>query len=222
MADHEEQATNDAAARVRGFAKFFKSYMGVSAIVTAALPIPVAELKLIPMIEEQRHLLAVYTSLFCFLTFAFLFFCRHSLARLMFRALPPRADEQRPRFLTLGRANLVAFILMLMALSCVALYHYFLGFKSVSLALALPPAAAPSAAVPVLALPSWWHIQTQIMLAYLGIFVFSEAAFVLMATKEYLLDVLKVSEADLVAVAALGWRQFSTEASAARTERLGS
>jgi len=37
-----------------------------------------------------------------------------------------------------------------------------------------------------------------LMLCYLGIFAFAEAAFVLMALKEYLLDLLHVSDAYLI------------------------
>ncbi len=34
--------------RIKGFATYFKGYMGVGSIVTAALPIPVTSLELIP------------------------------------------------------------------------------------------------------------------------------------------------------------------------------
>jgi hypothetical protein len=71
--------------RVRRFATYFKNYMGISTIVTAALPIPVTVLNLIPMFESQRRLFSVYTSLFCFLTLAYVFYIRHLLAKVMFR-----------------------------------------------------------------------------------------------------------------------------------------
>src|SRR5260370_24487302 len=70
--------------RIKAFATFFKSYMSVSAIVTAALPIPITKLRLIPMYKSQATLYSTYTSLFCFLVLGFVFYSRHSIARWMF------------------------------------------------------------------------------------------------------------------------------------------
>ncbi len=72
------------ASRVRGFARFFRSYMSVWTLVVAALPIPVGTFKLIPTFEVQRSYLSVYTSLFCFLSLGFIFFQRHRLGYYMF------------------------------------------------------------------------------------------------------------------------------------------
>jgi len=72
------------AKRVKTFATFFKSYMSVSSLVVASLPIPATSLHLIPTFGAQTKLLSVYTSLFCFLTLGFIFYSRHPLARLMF------------------------------------------------------------------------------------------------------------------------------------------
>ena len=70
--------------RLAGFASFFKRYMSVSTIVAAAIPIPVAGWKLIPIYAQQRGFLTVYASLFCFLLLAFVFSIRHRLAHPMF------------------------------------------------------------------------------------------------------------------------------------------
>ena len=72
------------AQRIKAFATFFKSYMSVSAIVIAALPIPITKLRLIPMYKTQANLYSTYTSLFCFLVLGFVFYSRHSIARWMF------------------------------------------------------------------------------------------------------------------------------------------
>jgi len=72
--------------RVKAFARFFKSYMSVSTIVVAALPIPITKLGAIPTYAAQTGSLATYTSLFCFLLLGFIFACRHALARAMFRS----------------------------------------------------------------------------------------------------------------------------------------
>jgi hypothetical protein len=70
--------------RVKTFANFFKNYMSISAVVAAALPIPVTSFHLIPTYHAQTSLLATYTSLFCFLLLGLIFYSRHTLARVMF------------------------------------------------------------------------------------------------------------------------------------------
>lgn len=70
--------------RLRAFVLFFKSYMSLSSLLTAALPIPVAAFQLIPTYQAQTKILSVYTPLFCFLILGFIFYSRHILARLMF------------------------------------------------------------------------------------------------------------------------------------------
>jgi len=75
--------------RLRSFARFFKSYMSVSSIVVASLPIPVASLGLVPAFSSQRKLLSVFSSLFCFLTLGFIFSLRHMIARAYFPHIKP-------------------------------------------------------------------------------------------------------------------------------------
>jgi hypothetical protein len=58
--------------------------MSIWTLIVAALPIPVGAFKLIPTFEEQRKYLSVYTSLFCFLSLAFVFFWRHRIGYYMF------------------------------------------------------------------------------------------------------------------------------------------
>src|SRR5260370_8145900 len=70
---------------MRGFATYFKDYMGISSLVTAALPIPVTAAKLIPTYSAQAKFLSLYTSLFCFLLLGFVFFVRDRLVGVMFR-----------------------------------------------------------------------------------------------------------------------------------------
>ena len=70
--------------RIEGFAQFFKRYISVSSVVTASLPIPIAAAKLIPVYDCQQKFLGTYTSLFCFLLLAFVFYSRHNVARWMF------------------------------------------------------------------------------------------------------------------------------------------
>ena len=66
--------------RLRAFASFFKSYMSVSSLVVAALPIPLAATGTIPVFAEQKGVFAACSSLFCFLVLGFIFYMRHALA----------------------------------------------------------------------------------------------------------------------------------------------
>ena len=86
--------------RVKSFASFFKSYMSVSSILVAALPIPVTAFNGIPIFADHKTPLAIYTSLFCFLALGFIFYLRHTLARWMFTGSVARAgaiEESRIR-----------------------------------------------------------------------------------------------------------------------------
>ena len=173
------------ASRIRAFATFFKSYMSVSTIVAASIPIPVASLKLIPAFAQQRGFLTVYASLFCFLLLAFVFSIRHRLAPRMFsRSFSGSLLAVLPLF----------FIAFTMA--CILAYHALLqqslmqlrslGLRATTddLLNRMDPAEIPNA----LALAA----------CYLGIFLFAEAAFVLMAIREYLQDVMHLDEMELL------------------------
>src|SRR4051794_15378643 len=81
----EESLQIEEPKRLQAFARFFKNYMSVSALITAALPIPVTSFQLIPTFHDQTEILSVYTSLFCFLLLGYIFFIRHFLAKLFFK-----------------------------------------------------------------------------------------------------------------------------------------
>ena len=70
--------------RAKHFVAFFKTYMSISTVVVASLPIPVASLHLVKTYGAQTKLFSVYTSLFCFLILGFIFFSRHALGRVLF------------------------------------------------------------------------------------------------------------------------------------------
>jgi hypothetical protein len=105
--------------RIRAFADFFKRYMSLSSLVTAALPIPITAFKLIPTFSVHTKVLSVYTSLFCFLILAFIFFSRHKLARLMFPSY--HREYRKPRV----RINALPAVLILFSLACLLGYHFF-------------------------------------------------------------------------------------------------
>jgi hypothetical protein len=63
--------------------RVFKSYMSVSSLVVAALPIPLAATGTIPVFAEQKGIFAACSSLLCFLVLGFIFYMRHALASWM-------------------------------------------------------------------------------------------------------------------------------------------
>jgi len=213
--------------------------MSVSAVLAAALPIPITSFKLIPTYHAQTSLLATYTSLFCFLLLGFIFYSRHALARLMF---PHFLRKPRPatistfairvsiafeKLLRLS-VSLLPALLIAASLWCMVRYHVALS-ASVSNGVRFPagssiqhedgasiPASAASAVdthqtndpfgsisavtEDVMKKSPLWTIDFEgtLMLLYLGIFVFAECAFIIMALKEYLQDLVKLSEMELI------------------------
>jgi hypothetical protein len=171
--------------RFASFASFFKSYMNVSTVIVASIPIPVAKWDLIPLYAQQKGFLTVYASLFCFLLLAFVFFIRHSLAKRMFSA---------GRWASLTKTLPLLFIAT--TLGCILAYHATLGQS-------LQQLRNMGAMVPTSVLlkqTDYAEIPRSLALAafYLGIFVFAEAALVLMALREYLQDVLRLDEVTLL------------------------
>jgi hypothetical protein len=172
--------------RLAVFANFFKGYMSAATIVAAAIPIPVTTWKLIPIYAEQRGFLTVYTSLFCFLMMAFVFSIRHRLASPMFFG---------------GRMSAVLATLpgvfIALTLVCIVTYHAQmrqsiaeldeLGFSNTPVKDLLEKTDARQ--IP--------H-AVELAASYLGIFIFAELAFVLMAMREYLQDALHLDEVALL------------------------
>jgi hypothetical protein len=161
--------------RVIAFAHFFKNYMGVSSVVVAALPIPVTSLDLISVPAGMSKILSVYTSLFCFLILGMIFFSRHTLARYMF----PSLGFKRTSFTILIRVFTHPLVYIIACIFCVINYHNQVGWMKVGVVEA-------------------HNILTMAAISYLGIFIFAEVSFILMAIKEYLQDLLKLSEIDLI------------------------
>jgi hypothetical protein len=171
--------------RIRAFANFFKSYMSVSTVVAAAIPIPIASWKLIPIYAQQKTFLTVYASLFCFLLLAFVFSIRHWLCPHLFGRTPWSA--------VIG-ALPVLFIAL--TVGCILAYH-------ATLLASFEPwreRGVNAKASALLETTDFSEISYALTLAatYLGIFVFAEAAFVLMAIREYLQDVLHLDEVKLL------------------------
>jgi len=186
--------------------------MSISAIVVAALPIPVTSLGLIPTFSAQTKLLSVYTPLFCFLTLGLLFYLRHQFARIMFPGIYYPGNFLLNRFL---RSSLTGLIpLLLIAGSVVSVFQYndvlVLNANMIkekrlqsTVPLTLPEEEKdrdPLSFSNILRHTEMNDIPygSRLMILYLAIFMLAEAAFILMALKEHLQDLMKVSESDLL------------------------
>ncbi len=179
-------------ARFTAFAKFFKAYMGTASVVTASLPIPVATLHLVPTYAAQEKFLSTYTSLFCFLMLGYLFYIRHWLGRLMFFT---RSDG---RVVLRSFLAFVPLLLILTSLGLVTLYHHYL-MQSL---LVFTQQGVMVGTNDILKSIDYREIpySLQLTVCYVGMFLAAESAFILMALREYLQDVLKISDESLIRV----------------------
>ena len=182
--------------RVQAFARFFKDYMSVSSVVAASLPIPVTALQFIPTYSAQTKFLSVYSSLSCFLLLGFIFYSRHALARWMFRPLA----QSRSKFGAF--IDLLPLGLIVACASFIGVYHWLLQNSiQVSMADWVRRGVAIGSTPEVLQKTDYMDIPgaAGLVACYLGIFLSAEAAFVLMAIREYLQDLLGLTEAELIA-----------------------
>lgn len=222
--------------RLHAFARFFKSYMSVWAVVTAALPIPATMAGFIPTYGAHTKLVSAYTSLFCFLVLALIFYSRHALARHFFPSVivvPGAASQARPV------ANALPAVLIALCVVSAAGYLVLLsesvsdvlrmrstvaqaiaqtkaferlegGDKSVTSVDAIrklveqelaslggPDTRSTSEVLADTDLTRIPHGALLVVL-YLFVFVFAEGAFILMALREYLQDVLGVTDKQII------------------------
>jgi hypothetical protein len=188
VADKSEPITNEGQG-IQKFGRFFTGYMSTASLVTAALPIPVRSLHLIPAFASQEKFMNTYTSMSCFLVFAYVFCSRHTL-----RAGCLRDGESTSPFRFW--VSLLPVLFLCCSIGRAIEYHHELGD-------ALDALAAAGARLPSSVLLSKIDDREipgsgRLIAVYLGMFVFAESAFVLMAIREYLQDALKLEERELI------------------------
>jgi hypothetical protein len=173
--------------RVAGFTKYVKGLVRLWPAITAAAPIPVTVSGLLPVYAAQRKLLMGLAASFGFLLFLFIFYSRHELAKWMF------AGTRATRSKVLLWLAPLAFIL----LSAASLFGYLSAVNNSLDQFAARGVLEPSETV--LEHADWGDIPGSITMAalYIGIFAFAQSAFILMAVREYMQDVLGLSEARL-------------------------
>jgi hypothetical protein len=192
-----EVNAHDKMTRLEIFARFFKNYLSVSSIITAALPIPVTAMGLIATYKFQTKVLSMYTSLFCFLVLAFIFYSRHRLALFMF---PEFSRIPKKRFFSILFVKLLPLLLIVCSLMFVFMYQRLLSESMANkrISVGLPASEVTDTAILEISYLSQTPEASLLMIFYLGIFVTAESAFVLMAIREYLQDLLQFSETELI------------------------
>jgi hypothetical protein len=185
--------------RIKGFVKYFNSY--IASIFVAAIPAPLSQWKLMPIMDEQRGLLSIAAPIFCFLTLAYLFFIRDALAgpmfprharrgRLVAILNPPPALAYMLTAFWQRMWGLVPLICICGSFYCACVYYFnYYWFSKFVAELATEGKVIEGGSIDFIA---------RLPLYYILAFVLAEAAFVWMALKEYIQDVLGLSDRDLI------------------------
>jgi hypothetical protein len=180
------------------FVKYFNNYL--AALTVALIPIPLANWSWLPIFGAQRHILSVITPVFCFLTFGLLFYYRHLIGRVMF----PMARSVKignaailyvfRAFRGLWMSVILSAPLILVASSFLCAAQYYACFEE--LMRGLKDSYVDQLALADIKNGGW------LICYFVLAFIFAEAAFVWMALKEYIQDILGITDLQLLAPAA--------------------
>ena len=207
------------AERFKHFATTFRRYMSVAGVVAAALPIPVTAWQLIPIFERQSGLLQVYTPLFCFLIFSFVFYSRHWIGRATYKGYfeVGRTAEGTIRWRLFQPYGLAVLPLLFIVATvvCVILYHRTLNLALEDLQYYVSTQGTEGSEnflsssyvfderdVERVFLEDTLLFEipfgADLIMFYILIFACAEMAFVLMYLREYLQDIMKLSDVELI------------------------
>jgi hypothetical protein len=192
-AAHAELEPTDAR-RLRSFASFFKNYMSVSAFLAAAAPIPVALFDLIPQYESQQNLTTTMSSLLAFLALAYIFFNRSALGRAWFGDFLLQQSSPSARTSLRSRRPLTSALpLLLIVLSLASLFAYLFMLEQSA------DVAGQSIAAELREAEFGEIRQAPLLMGLLIMFfVLAEAAFIVMALREYTQDLLGITDRELI------------------------
>jgi hypothetical protein len=164
--------------RLQTFSNVFKGYMGVMPIVTAALAPLLTAMNVLPTYDSQRKPLAVIAGVLGFLLLAWLFYVRRTIA------LGSIKTGYRTFF------NFCPLLLIAGSIVCYVCYANTLD-SSVG---AISGTHSRTSALGAWSYDNAIPYAVPLQLLYLGMFLFAEAAFVMMALREYANDVRHISE----------------------------
>lgn len=163
--------------RLKFFANIFKGYMGIMPIVAAALAPLLTAMNVIPAYESQRKPLATIAGVLGFLLLAWLFYVRRTIA------LGSIKHGYRWFF------NSCPLFLIAASIACYVSYA-----NTIESSLVGTVGATYTRAQALGSHEPGGTASLQLQLLYLGMFLFAEAAFVMMALREYANDVRGISE----------------------------
>lgn len=219
------------AAGFKNFAAFFKNYMGVMPIVTAAVAPVVTAFKVLPIYSRDSKIAAALSGILGFLLLAWVFYARHAMGRAMFSSntvplggLGPSPGSISARYMPLKRTRSALVILLPLLLVASSVFCYYVYYTRLNESVMMGQACAyakinvmPSdvrnlraflSGVPDNELvPRKVILQDEnhpiehegvILISYIGIFLFAELAFIIMATREYLQDLLGITDRQLI------------------------
>jgi hypothetical protein len=154
--------------------------MSVAATVTAAMPVAAAEFNAIPVYESLKRPLSSCTSLLCFLLFAYVFYMRRSLADAMLtpQGLPPRWRVIPLVLIVVSVAGGLGYLAVLRL--SVESAHEALNKQGVEI----------TETADILRIIDFADTPDAFSLValYLDFFVAAEAAFLIMASREYMME----------------------------------
>jgi len=180
--------------RFKEFIAYFKKYLALGSVGCGVLPVPLSYFRVIPTFQAQYKFLAGYATVFCFLALGFIFYSRHSIAGWIFSGARKQGGAAKALIAWLPLALIGASFVSLSA------YHYLLqiaisraiadyGVKGVNLNDQLALINTPFEDIK-LAIP--------LMVSYLFVFLAAEAAFAMMAIREYMQDILNLKDSEIV------------------------
>jgi hypothetical protein len=203
------------------FSRFFKGYMGVMPVFVAALAPVLTLTRVIPVYQQQRFSLATFAGLLGFLLVAWVFYLRHHMARALFRG--KTVGKAITVVMSIMPLMLIAATVWAYAdynstinksVAAIRVWEYQRSIGPVQALLSnLKEDPEKSMTILALSIPKKQIISrtdalleddfplpysTRLMFSYLGIFVFAELAFVLMALREYLQTLLSITDERLI------------------------
>lgn len=174
------------------FAGFLKAYMGTAPAVVAAITIPVTAFGVIPVLDFQKNILTVYSSLFSFFVVAIIFYRRHRIASYML----PGEWEKRSRLV--GRFMMSWLPVICFAVSALAAICYYAQLTGLVTRMAGPEMSLDAALKAIRLKSVTVEMQTTLLVLYVLIFMAASTGFALMAIREYMQGELGLSETQLV------------------------
>jgi hypothetical protein len=215
--DTESYEAGKASERLQGFARFFQTYMTTLSVVVAALPAPITKTGVILTPPWQTDMLAVFTPLICYLILSNVYFSRHVIAFELL-GIEMRGGAEAPKGLAGTKTHHIQALRQ-------QNHRWYLRptlFSSISAITAIIYFTLISLS------PAWWWtgvrpepessdlivsgaLNVLIFIVYIMIFASAVTSFSLMVLKEWLQDVMGLTDRALILGVYVDPEQAATE-----------